>query len=146
MLLVKSFGCGLLPLRTGCIVIAILSIVICIITYGYNIAHWHWAYAIGLVFELSVWTALLLGTILNNHMMVLASFIGLQFILVMRTIVFVVVIVRVIEEEVYWEEAKTTFMAIAIAEFIIVIPIYVYWSMVIHSFYRSLKHNGFGIF
>ena len=134
MVQVKSFGCGLLPLRTGCIVIVILSLLICAVTYGYSIYLWHWAYAFGLVFELSVWTALLFGTITYNQKMVLASLIGLIIVIGMRVIIFMVVLVLAIIN-INW-----FFMAIAIGsvEFIVVVVIYVYWGIVIYSFYRSL--------
>ena len=151
MIQVKSFACGLLRLRTGCIVIAILSLFICAVTYGYNISHWHWAYAFALVFELSVWTALLFGTIRNNHTVVRASLIGLVIVIVMRVVSFSLILNEILTGDTDWEETGEpvgipigelpigkTFMAIAIVEFILVIAIYVYWGIVIYSFYLSL--------
>ena len=150
---VKSFACGLLKLRTGCIVIPVLSLIISAITYGYNINHWHWTYGFGLVIEAIVWVILLFGAILNNAKMVIATLFGLIIVIIIRTLSFVYVLILLNREKLVdwktgkdWREAKTTFLIVAIMEFIVVIPIYLYWGIVMNSFYRTLKRNQSGVF
>ena len=142
----KKCCCGLMPLREGCITIASTSIVLCPATWGYLLSMWYGAVpylAVALVLELLVWIVLWFGAFLNNCKLLLTTIIGLITVIVIRIGVFIgiwIYLAGKTDNDGYAVDEGLTFLKSLFL--MVVVPLYLYWVIVIQSFYRTLKQEG----
>ena len=134
MLRVKNCCCGLLPLKTGCLAIAVLGIVLGLV-WAMNLSGatggWTAAYVLGIVLEILVYVSLLVGVLLNKHQFIGLSLIGVLIIIIWRIIIFIVMVAMGI--------LLPLWLAINIVFHVAVILLNVYFGIVINSYYRTLK-------
>ena len=166
MLMVKNFCCGLLPLKPGCFVISSVGLILGISTWAYNLGNsgaytrgasvnlfsgtlqttywggWY-AFILALILEILVWVALLLGAILNKHQLVLGSLIGLLITIILRMILFIVIFADPVLRT-YWNIVDVGFLIVNIL-FFLATGLYVYFGVVVFSYYQTLK-GGSGLF
>ena len=134
---IKDCCCGLMPLRTGCIVISIICLIFSVSSMAYRIQKlslWDGFFllVLTLVSEILTFIALLIGTILNNPKLVLASLIGVMIAIVARLGLFIALMIL----DSYW--TGTAFLVSNILFFILAMALYIYFGIVIYSFYRTL--------
>ena len=151
---IKSCCCELLPLRTQCIVIAIIGTIIGIVTWGIAIFMTILGLyddrviiltSIGVIsfaLEMAVWICVFLGIFLNNAKLIFAALVELVLIIAIRIGISIFLLT-------YWKDEPTydapNFAAIAgfIGSLIMLIPLiyHVFSFVVICMFYRTLDRK-----
>ena len=134
MLRVKNCCCGVLSLKQGCFAISIVGIVLALlwaVDVGGKSGGWTAGFVLAIVLEILVWIGLLIGVILNKHQFIGLSLIGLGILILMRIIIFILIVALL-----------PTVLGILIFYIIFnlaAILLYVYFGIVINSYYRTLK-------
>ena len=150
----KSCCCKLLPLRTVCIVIAIIGTIIGIFTWGIaiglTVGHlWDDRVipltALGVVsfaLEMSLWICLFFGIFLNNAKFIFAALIELVLIIAIRIGVSIFLLTYFRDLPTYDSPSFVEIMA-KIASMIMLIPLLFYFFsfVVIFMFYRTLDRK-----
>ena len=134
MLRVKDCCCGILSLKTGCLVISIVGIVLGLlwaINLGDLDGGWTAGFVLAIVLEILVWIGLLIGVILNKHEFIGLSLIGLAVLILFRIILFILIVALL--GPVLW------LLIFYILFNVAAILLYVYFGIVINSYYRTLK-------
>ena len=136
MLKVKDFCCGLLSLRVGCIVIAVVHLILCVSNGGWYLNwgwrwSWNWSLYILLILEVLVGIFLLLGVILDKFQLVLASAIGLLIAIVLRVIIIIIMVVVI--------SFSNAGIMIAVVFFaLLIVALDIYFAIVILSYYDTM--------
>ena len=134
MLRVKDCCCGILSLKTGCLVISIVGIVLGLLwATGLDGVSGGWTagFVLGIVLEILVWIGLLIGVILNKHEFIGLSLIGLGVLILYRIIIFILIVA--VLAPVMW------LLIFYIIFNLAAILLYVYFGIVVNSYYRTLK-------
>ena len=135
--------CGCIPLRTGCLIIAILSIVFSFTWFVHTAFGYEYSVPLCLI-GLASGVCLLIGVILNNQTLVLVSAI-LEMILVVVTLLFAVIFLALAgvfaSTAATMEVAplETTVIAIFLTVVLIGVLLDIYFLVVVWSFYKELK-------
>ena len=165
--MVKNFCCGLLPLRTGCLVITIVGLILALSTWAYNLGssavyrreyrdlstgrvqsgYWGgwYAFILALILEILVWVALFLGLNpnKNKHQLVLGSLIGLLIAIILRVILFSVMMADDYLKF-YYNNEDVGFLILNLLFFLASVGLYIYFGIVMISYYQTVK-GGSGI-
>ena len=134
MLRVKDCCCGILSLKTGCLVISIVGIVLGLLwATGLDGVSGGWTagFVLGIVLEILVWIGLLIGVILNKHEFIGLSLIGLGILILLRIVLFILIVALL---------APVMWLLIFYIIFnLAAILLYIYFGIVVNSYYRTLK-------
>ena len=135
MLKVKDCCCGLLSLRVGCIVIAVLSLILGVGNWTWYLNQWdswswNWILYIALILDVLVWSSLLLGVVLDKFQLVLASAIGLLITIVLRVVIFIIMVTDI---------SMITGIVVGVVMFVLLrIALEIYFGIVILSYYQTM--------
>ena len=135
--------CGCIPLRTGCLIIAILSTVFSFTWFFLNAFEYKYSVPLCLI-GLAAGVCLLIGVILNNKTLVLVGAILDMIGLVSTLLVAVIFLVMagVFASTVATTAVaplETTFIAIFLTMVLIGVILDIYFLVVVWSFYKELK-------
>ena len=160
--------CGCIDLRTGCIVIAILEILIALGCLGITALKYSTGcsirmgsdrcmsgpslvnvpgFVIGVILIVLLWVLLLVGVCIRNPWVVLANLIGLLIFLIIRVVLFFVAITMMVDGE--WFDYFGTLTAIVtglLVALVIHICLDIYFAVVIGSYYATMKSGDSQVF
>ena len=151
MIKVKDCCCGLMSLKVGCIVIAVIYLIISVANWTWYLnafgSSWDWLFILALILDILVGVALLLGVILDKFQLVLASAIGLLISIVLSVVIFIVMMANftfgntgygtgnvVIGVSTGYVIGNVVFVALRIG-------LEIYFGIVILSYYQTMRRT-----
>ena len=144
--------CGCIPLRIGCIAIAVLMLVAGILLAVFMDAI-TWVKVLVVIVEVLTWVTLLIGAFISHATVVIISLVGLLLLIIKDAVMMILIIIAfstvssgavgVNGVVVTWSVAVTWFVILMIG-YAIGLGLSIYFGIVINSFYRELKFGGQG--
>ena len=137
--------CGCIPLRIGCIAIAVLMLVAGILLAVFMDVT-SWVRVLVIILEVLTWVTLLIGAIINHATVVIISLIGLLLLIIKDVAVMIGLIIVFSTASSFLGPTgmEVTLFVIILIGYAIAIGMLIYFGIVINSFYRELKFGGQG--
>jgi len=135
MIKVKDCCCGLMSLKFGCIVIAVIYLIISVANWTWYLNRydnsWSWMFVLAVILDILVGVALLLGVILDKFQLVLASAIGLLISIVLKVVIFIIMMAVFTFQSTGYLIGNVFFLGLRIA-------LEIYFGIVIFSYYQTM--------
>ena len=152
--------CCCIDLRTGCIIIAIVEFFLVLANLSITAvpAYQRWlfggwlvgtfALVLGVIFGLALWILLLFGALTNNSILVLINMVFVLVLVAVKSFAFIWLTVNFVQAGIWlYDGLRTTFtlgMLFYLIYYLLVIPLDIYFAVVIFNFYKALRYGGSG--